>query len=205
MERRYFNEAELRAAKDSRTIEGYAALYNKRSENLGGYTELIEAGAFDNILNDDVRALFNHDPSKVLARTKAGTLTLEVDEKGLKYRFDAPETTTGNDLLIDVRNGNVDQSSFGFTVDKEEWLEERNGDKYIYTRMIKKVKRLYDVSPVTFPAYSQTSVKVRSIDELRAEHPEWESNKKEEPEIPTQNGNEARLKYIETLQKSIAL
>lgn len=151
---------ELRKKDDgqSRTIRGYAAVFNRDSENLGFFIERIAPGAFDGVLNDDTVALFNHDPNLPLSRNGAG-LTLGVDDVGLFYEFDAPNTTIGNDLLENVRSGIIKQSSFAFTVKEEQWTE-RKGEPTI--RTIKKVDRLYDVSPVTYPAYPDTTVASRS-------------------------------------------
>jgi HK97 family phage prohead protease len=149
-----------------RTVSGYACLFNVRSQNLShGETPLFEVvlpGAFDGVLKDDVRALVNHDSNLVLARSRngAGTLKLTIDAKGLHYRFTAPNTQAGNDLLENIRLQNLDQSSYSFTVDP-------SGQKYTIegkatVRTISKFSRLFDVSPVTFPATTETSVSARS-------------------------------------------
>ncbi len=159
-----------------RTVRGYAAKFGVRSENLGGknwqFYETIERGAFDAVMENDVRALFNHDANLILARSKGGkgTLRMGVDDVGLWYEFDAPATRAGDDLLVSLERGDVDQSSFAFTVDREgqTWTERAEGEVKIAERMIKKVKRLYDVSPVTYPAYADTSVAVRSLEEAKA-------------------------------------
>ena len=151
---RRFLDIEFRAKEDSRTIEGYAIVFNKDSENLGGFIERIDPKAVEGRLNDDVVALLNHDQNFVLARNGV-TMDLELDEYGLKYRFDAPNTSAGNDLLENVRLGNIRKSSFAFTVDQDEWdLRDSEPD----VRTIKRIKRLYDVSPVTYPAYPDTTV-----------------------------------------------
>lgn len=161
-ERRTFPLKEIRVKRnendDTATIEGHAAIYNSLSEDLGGFREKIEPGAFDSVLDNDVRALFNHDKNMVLARTKSETLVLETDNDGLKYRFEAPDTTAGRDLTVMLDRGDVDQSSFGFRVKDDEW-EERNDGTII--RTIKEVERLFDVSPVTYPAYPDTDVAKR--------------------------------------------
>lgn len=147
---------------ESRKIVGYAAVFNKDSEDLGGFVERIAPGAFtEAIATSDVRALFNHDQNLILARNTSGTLELIEDETGLRYEFDAPDTSFGNDLLEMIKRGDVNQSSFGFTVKSDTW-EEQNGKVY---RTINKVNRLFDVSPVTFPAYPDASVAVRSMQE----------------------------------------
>lgn len=159
-----------------RTVRGYAAKFGVRSENLGGknwqFYETIERGAFDDVMENDVRALFNHDANLILARSKGGkgTLRMGVDETGLWYEFDAPATRAGDDLLVSLERGDVDQSSFAFTVDRDGqvWTERTENEVTVAERTIKKVKRLYDVSPVTYPAYADTSVAVRSLEEAKA-------------------------------------
>ena len=101
----------------------------------------------------------------ILARTASGTLRIYEDERGLKYEFEAPKTTAGNDVLEMIKRGDISQSSFGFTVEQDSWAK-RDGTTY---RTIKKVKRLYDVSPVTFPAYPEASVAVRKLEEINLE------------------------------------
>lgn len=151
-------------AVQSRTVVGYAAKFNSDSEDMG-FIEVIEPGAFrEAIPKSDIRALFNHDPNHVLARSTSGTLKVEEDAIGLRYEFDLPETTTGNDLLIMLQRGDVSQSSFGFTVKDQAWETKKleNGE-FQRTRRIKAVERLYDVSPVTYPAYADTAVAMRSM------------------------------------------
>jgi HK97 family phage prohead protease len=162
VERRFY-ACELRAPdKESRTVEGYAAVFESDSEVMwGSWVERIAPGAFSEVLKDDAVALFNHDPNLILARNMVN-MTVTEDEKGLKYRFDAPNTTAGNDLLENLRNGNIKQSSFAFTVKDEEWQESKERSKPSL-RTIKKVERLYDVSPVTYPAYPDTTVAQRSF------------------------------------------
>lgn len=152
---------EFRASGDGekgRTVEGYAALFNSRT-NLGWFEEEIAPGAFDSADMDDVVALFNHDPNYPLARTTSGTLKLEVDEKGLKYSFTAPETTFGEDLLKMLERGDISQSSFAFTIDAETWTEQKGQTP---RRRIDRIGVLYDVSPVTYPAYKDTTVSARA-------------------------------------------
>lgn len=160
---------------ESRMVEGYAAVYESNSEEMWGFIERIAPGAFDTALAvSDVRALVNHDPDKILARTASGTLTLSVDERGLKYSFEAPETTAGNDLLISLQRGDINQSSFGFTVAEDEWEFRDDGPD---VRTITRVDRLFDVSPVTYPAYPDTTVAQRSHEAAKAE---WEQEQKKE-------------------------
>ena len=158
-------------------IEGYASVFDSWSEELGGnspFRERVVKGAFEEtIQNDDIRALFNHDPNYVLGRNKAGTLTLEEDEKGLKVRIVPPDTQWAKDLLVSIKRGDITQMSFGFTVILDRWSYEDNID----VRELLKVK-LYDVSPVTFPAYAQTECGVRSlVDVIRTHQSEVEKSK----------------------------
>tara|TARA_R110002050_G_scaffold160718_1_gene290106 strand:+ start:4953 stop:5858 length:906 start_codon:yes stop_codon:yes gene_type:complete len=152
-EKRYFNiESRLDTKEGKDVVIGHAAVFNSLSEDLGGFREKIQPGAFDDVLKDDTRAYFNHDPNLILGRTEAGTLRLSVDETGLRYELDVPDTTAGRDLKENMRLGNITQSSFAFTIGKDgdAWERAENGADI---RTIKKVKRLYDVSPVSLPAY----------------------------------------------------
>ncbi len=149
-------------------IVGYAAKFNTRSNNLGGFVEVIAPGAFDDVLDDDVRALFNHDRNFVLGRTKAGTLTLTVDEVGLRYEITPPDTQTVRDMVIEpMGRGDVSQSSFAFRLpsDGYRWDEGEDG---VYIRTITRVSKLLDVSPVTYPAYNDTEASTRTLEEARA-------------------------------------
>lgn len=150
---------ELRASDEGRTIEGYAALHDSPTM-LGWYEEVIAPGAFQNADLSDVRALFNHDANFILARTP-GTLTLTIDERGLFYSFAAPDTSAGNDLLESVRRGDISQSSFAFEVKSQSW--EWNDDEDVPDRrVITEIRKVWDVSPVTYPAYEDTTVAARS-------------------------------------------
>lgn len=179
IERRFHTGAvELRATEGKgNTVRGYAAVFGKRSSNLGSnnyqFYEIIQPGAFDDVLKDDVRALFNHDANLILARSKGGkgTLTIGADETGLWYEFAPPDTNAGRDLAESLKRGDVDQSSFAFSLTKDGqiWEEKTEGDRSVVVRTIKKVARLYDVSPVTYPAYPDASVALRSLEEFRQE------------------------------------
>lgn len=170
---------ELRAAAETEkapVVRGYAAKFNVESENLGTeeyqFREIIKPGAFDDVLLDDVRALFNHEADLILARSKngEGTLKIGVDDIGLWYEFESPDTQVGRDLVTSLKRGDVDQSSFSFTVasDGQIWEETKTGDgPTVILRTITKVKRLYDVSPVTYPAYPDATVALRSLQEFR--------------------------------------
>lgn len=158
MEKRIFN-IETRAEETeegNQIITGHASMYDTRSENLGGFYEYIEAGAFtpELIAKSDTRALINHDQNLILGRTTSGTLRLTADEKGLRYEFDVPQTSYGKDLVVSMQRGDINQSSFAFTVSEDEWTTDEAGNNI---RTIKKIDRLYDVSPVTYPAYPEAN------------------------------------------------
>lgn len=172
-------DGELKAAVEGRTVEGYASVFNSMSEDLGGFREIILPGAFSEVLDNDVRALYNHDSNYLLARTTSGTLELKEDDKGLYYRFEMPNTSYGNDMLELFRRGDLSQSSFGFTVEKDSWRME-DGQ---HVRYIERVGSLFDVSPVVFPAYNQASSGLRSAE------PNGESEAEEARETPTEELN----------------
>ena len=144
-------------------LMGYAAMFNSRSENLGGFREIIKEGAFDEVMNQDVRGLFNHDPNYMLGRTESGTMTLTVDARGLHYDITPPDTQTIRDLVLTpMERGDINQSSFTFIVarDGEHWYEDDEG---VIIREIRKFSRLFDVSPVSIPAYPDTTAASRGL------------------------------------------
>lgn len=152
---------EQRAEDEPKRIIGHAAVFEVLSQELGYFTrfrEKIARGAFDDALNDDVRALFNHDANYVLGRTTNKTLILSVDERGLKVDITPPDTQVARDLMVSIQRGDINQMSFAFTVAEDEWFEDKDEN---VTRTILKIDRLYDVSPVTYPAYTQTDVSAR--------------------------------------------
>lgn len=158
-------DMEARADGEARTLTGYAALYNSETRIGSFFREVIEPGAFRAALarQDDVRALFNHDANVVLGRTPR-TLVLEEDARGLRYTVTLPDTQAGRDLWTSVQRGDISQSSFAFSVDAEEWRDQKAP---MPLRVVKDV-HLFDVSPVTYPAYDETSVSARShADALR--------------------------------------
>ncbi len=161
IELRTFDITELRVDQGENQkpiIKGYAAVFNVLSEDLGGFREQVAPGAFkDTIARDDIRALFNHDPNYVLGRTKNRTLRLVEDEKGLAIEIDPPDTQWSRDLQESIKRGDITQMSFGFRAVRDEWKQEEK--KTPIRTLIENWLR--DVSPVTFPAYPQTSVKVR--------------------------------------------
>jgi len=167
IERAYMPVQELRAVdgsdKEAPKFTGYVARFSKLSEDLGGFREKIAKGAFtDTIKEDDIRALWNHDSNYVLGRTTSGTLHLEEKSRGLWMELTPPETQWATDLAVSIRRGDVSQMSFGFKCIDEEWRKRKNDDDQEENiRTLKKVQ-LFDVSPVTYPAYQDSSVHVRS-------------------------------------------
>ena len=155
----------------SRTVEGYAVVFESESENIG-WREIIHKGAIteETINNSDVFAKFNHDSNKILARSKYGngSLLIEVDDNGVRYMFESPKTALGDELLEYLHRGDITSSSFAFSIDKNDSTAERwyKKDGIIY-RDIYKIERLYDVSPVFSPAYSETSCSAR-FEEVKA-------------------------------------
>ena len=171
IERRNFNLSELRAITDEkglRKISGYAAVFNSVSEELSWFKEKIEPGAFgESIGTDDIRALWNHDSNYVLGRNKSGSLMLVEDQHGLKIEIDPPDTQWARDLMVSIDRGDVSQMSFGFQTITDKWEMSEGVDM----RTLLKV-RLFDVSPVTFPAYPDTEVGLRSLEEHRKTAPQ---------------------------------
>lgn len=153
---------------DGNTIEGYAAVYNSYSNDLGGFREIIRPGAFDRALaaKPDVRAYFDHG-GMPLGRTKSGTLEIWADQRGLKYRIaNIPDHTTGRDLRVAMKRGDVDGSSFAFRIapNGDKWGKDAKG----VVRELYDVD-LHDVSVVTVPAYKATEASLRSLDAFNAE------------------------------------
>ena len=153
---------------ENRHISGYAAVYDSLSEDLGGFYEVLERGAFDEVMRSepDVRALSQHDTVKILGRTSAETLTLEADSRGLKMDIALPDTSYAADLYESVRRGDISGASFGFRVGFDDYVFDWDADDLdLPVRRIKRIRELIEVSVVTFPAYQGTEVSadVRSL------------------------------------------
>ena len=156
---------EIRAAEKAKVARGYAALFNSRTDIGGMFSEELAPGAFAETLKTaDVRALVNHDSGRVIGRSSAGTLRLKDDDTGLVVEIDLPDTTDGRDLAVQLERGDVSGMSFGFRVTHDEWDE--TGD--LPARTIRAVE-LLEVSAVAWPAYDDTSLALRSLDEARKE------------------------------------
>jgi uncharacterized protein len=164
--------AELRVKRDDGEpvkIAGYAAVFKKLSEDLGGFREKIAPGAFKAALKtSDVRALINHDPTQIVGRTGVN-LTLKEDKSGLFMELTAPPAGSErfDQLARDIESGLITQQSFAFVVaeDGDEWAEDKWSKDTV--RTIRTVAELFDVSPVTYPAYPDTSIALRSLEQHR--------------------------------------
>jgi len=187
---------EVREEDGKSIVVGYGSVFNSLSNNLGGFRELISPKAFDGRLEDDVRFLFNHDANYIMGRTISGTLKLRTDEKGLRYEVDLPDTQAGRDLKVSMQRGDVTQSSFAFTVEEDSWEKTTDGT----IRTIDKVSRLYDVSAVTYPAYEDATVALRSMETWRKSSldeslmKEKEENKREEQDLHRRSLASLKLK-----------
>lgn len=151
LERRFATD--LRSS--GRRLEGYAAIFANEA-NLGAFRERISVGAFRNALSGDILALLDHDPGKVLGRTRTGTLELREDDKGLAFALDVPDTAAGRDVLALAARGDLGGMSFGFLVPEggEEW----DGD----TRTLRSID-LREISVVSaWPAYEGTEIALRN-------------------------------------------
>lgn len=167
MEKRTFEHApELRAKGDKKKAVGYAAVFNQSTRIGSWFDEVIAPGAFASAISDgDIRALINHDTGRIIGRTTAGTLILTEDETGLRAEIDLPDTTDGRDLAVSLDRGDITGMSFGFSIVREEWDE--SGDMPKRTIL---EANLFEVSPVTFPAYEGTDIAMRSLERSRKTH-----------------------------------
>ncbi len=184
------------------TIEGHAAVFDSWSETLGGifpFKEIVRKGAFnESIGKDDIRALFNHDPNYVLGRNRAGTLELVEDDIGLRVKITPPDTSWAKDILTSIRRSDITQMSIGFIVEDDK----RSTKDGMDVREIRKVQ-LFDVSPVTFPAYTATDVGVRAMQEYDGYKAE-QRNKAEETEKAAERAKQqAKLKSLQTKFKNL--
>ena len=163
-ERRFLtSQMEVRAEGDEEYFEGVGVTFGAIAD-LGWFTEEIAPGAFDEVKNDDVRGLFNHDPDMILGRSKSGTMQLFIDQKEVRYKIRYnPKDPDHVRVMEKVKRGDVSQSSFSFKVKDDKW-ETRDGKDH---RTVTKLKRWFDVAPVTYPAYEDTSVAARSFKEVQ--------------------------------------
>ena len=168
LERRSLPVRELRVNKEDGKIVGYASVFDETT-NIGGmFDEVVRPGAFARAIKEkqDVRALWNHDSNVILGRTKAGTLRLEEDNKGLWIEIDPPNTQAAHDLMESMSRGDVDSMSFAFVATEETWTERKDE---LALRELKDLN-LYDISAVTYAAYEGTSVGLRSAESIYNDH-----------------------------------
>lgn len=164
---------ELQIEVSDRLVSGYAVVFDTWSNDLGFYEKILKGAITeDTIKRSDVICKLNHDDQKVLGRSKygEGSLILEVDERGLKYTFEAPRTQCGDELLELLRRKDIQGSSFAFTIEEDEfsyqWPFDKDADPVLCREVIK-VDKLFDVSPVFSPAYEATSVQnKRKLEEV---------------------------------------
>jgi len=165
-------------------LVGYAAKFDRWSENLGFFREKIQKGAFDDVIDDDVRALKNHSADHILGRSPK-TLRLSINSVGLRFEIDMPDTTIGRDTLEEVRRGDISGCSFAFVTGEDDWVYKEDGS---VDRTVIKLSSLLDIGPVVYPAYPDTTVAARSLDKIRAENEkraELEAKAGTEPELDT--------------------
>lgn len=145
-------------------ITGLGIVFNKRSVNLGGFVEVIKPEAVNGIEWNDTVSMTNHDPNFVLGRFP-DTLNVKVESDGVRYIIEPSELSYYRDLVTSVGRGDIKGSSFGFVVERggEEWTEDENG---VVVRTIIKLRKVFDISPVVFPAYPDTTAAKRSLDEF---------------------------------------
>ena len=195
-------EVEERAKGEAPSLVGYAAVFNRLSEDLGGFREKIAPGAFRSaIKTSDTRALWNHDSNFVLGRKSAGTLSLREDKEGLRVEIAPPDTQWARDLMVSIDRGDVSQMSFGFVAEKDSWEEKQNQPPI---RTLEKIRELPDVSPVTYPAYPDTQVAMRSLEQWRDNSQPPDADADGEPqsgELPTHKTK--RRMRLELREKSI--
>jgi hypothetical protein len=148
------------------TIEGYGAVFNDETVIYDFFRERILPGAFkDSIAQDDIRVAFNHSPNFILGRTSAKTATVDEDATGLKYTATPPDTQAGRDTVTSIKRGDITGSSFAFKIENdqdEEWDYSETKKGMLPLRTIKRA-RLFELGPVAFPAYENTTVSARAI------------------------------------------
>lgn len=175
----------------NKTVMGYAALFNTRTEIWKGFFEEIAPGAFTEAIPlSDVRALINHDANLLLGRTKSGTLKIAEDNQGLLFELQLPDSRT--DLLELIKRGDIDQCSFAFTIKEEKWTDLGNGQEL---RTILKVDKIFDVTLATYPAYADATFTLsRSTENALKER----ENRKNQPDKTNQKPYEhiARLRAL---------
>lgn len=204
IERRFLTvEVRAEETEEKMIVEGTPIVYEQETD-LGWFREKIARGAATNALKtSDIFLLFNHDPNQPLARTKNGTLEAWEEDDGVHMRADLSQSRLGPDMYRDIKAGLIDKMSFAFTVEKQTWVEEEGRTDL---RTVDEIKELFDLSPVTYPAYKQTDLMARSLEQIAEEHKaetstEEEAPSTEEPVIDTDpvealEAYEAEYKFI---------
>lgn len=187
----------------ARVIRGHGSVFDSLSEDLGGFREIIHTGAFDDALaNSDIRCLINHDANLILGRNTSGTLEVGIDDEGLYYNCSLPDTTYARDLSVSLDRGDITQSSFAFTMDWEddsthEYEMREDGSWVLH---IRKVQELFDVSPVTYPAYKAADVRT-AADHLERAKQAHEQRMAEAKEAKEEEVNTNEIKAQERARK----
>ena len=178
IEQRGLKDLEIRATNvdGKKSIEGYAAVFDKLSERLGFFREKIAKGAFRNVLADgsNVVLIHNHNTDNLLSSTSSKTLELKEDDTGLHFRADLPNTARGDEVFELVNAGVLDGMSFGFTAKTDTWEVKQGED----IRTVEEVGSLLEISTTAFPAYTDTSIAKRSFDEHRKDDAPNSENEK---------------------------
>lgn len=163
--RTQLNDIEIRDDETGgRIITGYPIVFNKPSENLGGFIEYVESNALKGVSMDNVYLIYGHEFNNVLARKDAGTLELSIDKKGLLFKANLPNTTLANDVLENIRVGNIQGMSFGFTVADESWEYGQDGAPDV--RKVKQIDELFEITLTPIPAYKDTTVAIAKRDAM---------------------------------------
>jgi HK97 family phage prohead protease len=168
------DEMEYREEEDKPVLSGYVVRFNKLSEEMWGFREQVAPGAFLKSLNErKVFSFWNHNSDMVLGNTENDTLKLAEDERGLRFELMLPDTTAGKDARTLIKRGDVKGMSFGFRTVKDQWDE---SDPKAVIRTLQEV-RLYEVSPTAMPAYPQSSVAARSMEDIKDSYEEYRQHK----------------------------
>jgi len=182
-------------------ISGYAAVFNKWSYDLGGYREMILPGSIDLSIDPDIVACWNHSPNTLLGRMSSGTLEIKLDGHGLYYEISPGSTAATRNIIELINRGDIRESSFAMTLDRDKWLPPTRPDGP-YRRKIIKVKKIYDVSPVTYPSYPQTtaSISVKNRPDTKDQSCEKQENPKilESKEILKNSNSQSNISEHES-------
>lgn len=188
---------------NSRTVQGYAILFNTMSCDLGGFTEVIKPESLDGVDLSDVALVYAHDNNSILARASAGNLTTKVDDTGLFFSAEIPKTSLGNDVLTNVEVGNLKGMSFAFTIPDggDEWTRQNNG--LLHT--VNQIGIISELTITAYPAYAETSVELkRSLKNIEKRDEMAETNDKPEEEVESTEIDPAQLlEQIKSLQEAV--